>query len=76
MIDPRLDLSLSPIPIRARFHGVIYNAERFPGGLQTSGLEGGANCQQYAYELRRHFGFVELWEDRNHTPGVRSDAVS
>jgi hypothetical protein len=38
------------------------------------GIDGGANCQQYVYELLRHSGFVipnfrssNLWEDSEHT---------
>lgn len=67
------DLSRSPLPIPPQFRDVPYNAEHFPGA-GTSGLEDGANCQQYAYSVLRYFGFVipdfrssELWEDTLHT---------
>src|SRR5262249_7240789 len=72
-----LDFSLSPLPIPARFHHVRYNAARYPGAEGVVGLDGGANCQQFAYELIRHFGFAppahrssELWEDETHTQAV------
>lgn len=80
MTSLAIDLSASPIRIPARFHGVVYNARHFPGGPRTNGLEGGANCQQYVYELLRHFGFTvpdfrssALWEDTEYT--VVSGAV-
>lgn len=74
MIDDRLDLSRSPIEIPERFRGVRYNADHFPGAPGVHELEGGANCQQYAFSLLRHHGFEipdfrssELWEDTVHT---------
>jgi len=70
----RLDLSRSPLYIPPQFHGVPYNADHYPGAPGLAGVEGGANCQQYAYSLLRHFGFVipdfrssELWDDTLHT---------
>src|SRR3954471_9655422 len=72
-----LDLSLSPLLIPARFHHVRYDGARYPGAEGVVGLDGGANCQQFAYELIRHFGFAppdyrssELWEDTTHTQAV------
>ena len=72
-----LDFSLSPLPIPARFHHVRYNGARYPGAEGVVGLDGGANCQQFAYELIRHFGFAppdhrssELWEDETYTQTV------
>jgi len=74
MTDSRLDLSRSPIDIPERFRNVRYNADRFPGAPGIQGVEGGANCQQYAYSILRHYGFAvpdlrssELWEDAVHT---------
>ncbi|MBB6220986.1 hypothetical protein [Rhizobium leguminosarum] len=74
MTNSTIDLSASPIRIPVHFHGVVYNADHFPGGARTKGLGGGANCQQYVYELLRHFGFIvpdfrssELWEDTEYT---------
>src|SRR6266545_5225071 len=48
-----LDFSLSPLPIPARFHHVRYDGARYPGAAGVVGLDGGANCQQFAYELIR-----------------------
>lgn len=57
-----------------RLWRVPYNAQRYPGAPGTTGLDGGANCQLFAYELLRVFGLVlppfrssDLWEDTNHT---------
>jgi len=74
MLDFRLDLSQSPIKIPERFHQVLYNRSRHPGAPGVRGLVGGANCQQYAYEFLREFGYTipdfrssDLWEDTQHT---------
>jgi hypothetical protein len=74
MFDCRLDLSQSPIKIPKRFHQVRYNHDRYPGAPGVRGLVGGANCQQYAYEFLREFGYTipdfrssDLWEDTEHT---------
>jgi lipoprotein Spr len=75
-----LDFSLSPLTIPARFHRVRYNGARYPGAEGVVGLDGGANCQQFACELIRHFGFAppdyrssELWEDEIHTRTVAGE---
>jgi murein DD-endopeptidase / murein LD-carboxypeptidase len=72
-----LEFSLSPLTIPARFHHVGYNGAHYPGAQGVVGLDGGANCQQFAFELIRHFGFAppdyrssELWEDETHTQAV------
>jgi lipoprotein Spr len=64
----------SPLPVPPRFHGTAYNGAHYPGAPGVNGLEGGANCQQFAYELIRHYGCVipdfrssELWADTEHT---------
>ncbi|MGO8074530.1 hypothetical protein AB9F41_18655 [Rhizobium leguminosarum] len=69
-----LDLSRSPIEIPPQFWGVRYKGEHFPGARGVRGVEGGANCQQYAYSILRHFGFEvpdfrssNLWDDTAHT---------
>ncbi|OEO28280.1 hypothetical protein VW23_005500 [Devosia insulae DS-56] len=69
-----LDLSRSAIAIPVVLRDVRYNADHFPGAPKLLGVEGGANCQQYAYALLRHHGFVlpdlrskELWLDSEHT---------
>ncbi|MFY9989341.1 MAG: hypothetical protein WAK31_31605 [Chthoniobacterales bacterium] len=74
MVDARLDLSKSPIRIPEWFHKVRYNYERYPGAPGVRGLAGGANCQQYAYEFLRAFGYKvpdfrssDLWMDTIHT---------
>ena len=68
----------SSVNIPPCFWEARYNAACFPGMLDWKGLEGGANCQQFAYELLRHYGLTvpdlrskELWED-----GVYSDVVA
>jgi len=62
------------IPIPKSFLSVSYNGAHYPGSPNTKGLEGGANCQQFAYGLLRHFGLSipdfrsrELWQDTTHT---------
>lgn len=62
------------IEIPPRFWEVVYNGEHFPGAPGVRGLEGGANCQQFAYELLRHHGLTipdfrssELWADDAYT---------
>jgi murein DD-endopeptidase / murein LD-carboxypeptidase len=74
MLDARLDLSQSPINIPKRFHQVRYDHERHPGAPGVKGLAGGANCQQYAYEFLREFGYTipdfrssDLWADTAYT---------
>ena len=74
MLDCRLDLSQSQIKIPERFHQVLYNHDHYPGAPGVRGIDGGANCQQYAYEFLREFGYKipdfrssDLWEDTEHT---------
>ena len=74
MLDARFDLSQSPIEIPERFYQVRYDHKRYPGAPGVEGLTGGANCQQYAYEFLRAFGFQipdfrssDLWADTAHT---------
>jgi hypothetical protein len=52
------------------FMHVAYDGRRYPGAPGVKGIEGGANCQQFAYALLRHFGrkisdfrSSELWSD-------------
>lgn len=56
-----------------------YVYERHPGAPDVEGVDGGANCQQFAYEVLRLFGYdmpplrsSDLWEDRSATVGVGS----
>ncbi|MGO4570069.1 NlpC/P60 family protein [Rhizobium sp. 2YAF20] len=69
-----LDHHQSPIEIPSQFWDVRYNGAHFPGAAGATGVEGGANCQQYAYSILRHFGFElpdfrssELWDDTSYT---------
>ena len=62
------------VRVPEHFLTVRYDGARFPGSPGVSGVAGGANCQQFAYELLRHFGFSvpnlrssELWADTEHT---------
>lgn len=62
----------SPISIPDNLWDVRYNSA--PGAPNVQGIVGGANCQQYAYTVLRHFGFgipdfrsSDLWEDILHT---------
>jgi cell wall-associated NlpC family hydrolase len=64
------------------FLRVPYVAARYPGAPGVRGLEGGANCQQFAYELLRHFGrrigdfrSRELWLDTEETVRVSLEAL-
>ncbi|MGR9471054.1 hypothetical protein [Rhizobium leguminosarum] len=68
------NLNQSPIEIPPQFWRVRYQGEHFPGARGVHGVEGGANCQQYAYSILRHFGFElpnfrssDLWDDTAHT---------
>jgi lipoprotein Spr len=70
---------ITMIEIPERFWDAVYNGAHFPGAPGASGLEGGANCQQFAYELLRQFGRAipdfrssELWADDAYT-AVASD---
>jgi cell wall-associated NlpC family hydrolase len=70
----------SEIKIPDIFWSVPYNGAHYPGGAGVEGLKGGANCQQFAYELLRQNGFVisnlrssELWADTMDTVLVAGD---
>ncbi|WP_020560134.1 NlpC/P60 family protein [Thiofilum flexile] len=54
----------------AYFWNTPYNAKHHPQAEGVKGVEGGANCQQFAYEVLRFYGLnppnlrsSELWED-------------
>lgn len=68
------------LAIPDRFWQVPYNATHYPGASGISGLEGGANCQLFAYELLRSFGrdlpplrSSDLWNDTDHTAVVAGE---
>ncbi len=65
--------------IPARFFNSFYDGSRYPGSGVCAGLEKGANCQYFAYELLGHFGLAipdlrssNLWEDEEYTLKVES----
>lgn len=68
---------MSLLALPEKFLSVRYNGAHYPGSPNTKGLEGGANCWQFAYELLRHFGLSipdfrsrELWQDTTHTQKI------
>ncbi|MFI9169209.1 hydrolase [Streptomyces lincolnensis] len=73
-----MDPVLHQLP--APFWTVPYVGSRFPGSSEVAdlpGLEEGANCQLFAYEVLRHFGLAapdlrssELWADTRATARV------
>lgn len=59
------------------FRETAYVGERHPGAPGVDGVVGGANCQQYAYEVLRLFGYdmppllsSDLWDDDTTTAVV------
>ena len=65
------------IEIPKKFMEVRYAGERYPGAIGVAGVEEGANCQQFAYELVRYFGIQvpdlrssDLWADEVYTEKV------
>ena len=67
------------IEVPPHFLDVSYNGDCYPGAPGVSGIAHGANCQQFAYELLRHFGkhvpdfrSSDLWEDVGFTLEVSS----
>ena len=65
------------IEIPEKFMAVSYAGECYPGAVGVVGIEQGANCQQFAYELLRHFGrsvpdlrSSDLWADEISTERV------
>jgi len=64
------------IPIS--FFDTYYDGSKYPGNPKCKGIKNGANCQYFAYELLRHFGFTipdfrssNLWEDKIYTKKVK-----
>lgn len=65
------------LEIPDRFFHVKYVAARIPSVENPSDLSLGANCQLFAYEVLRHFGYSipafrssNLWEDKIYTDAV------
>ena len=66
------------LEIPPEFMTVPYKGVHYPGAPHVVGIQGGANCQQFAYTLLRYFGFdlpnfrsSHLWEDNTYTKVVR-----
>lgn len=62
--------------------GVTYVDARYPGAPGVQGIEEGANCQLFAYEVLRYFGLdlplfrsAELWADATATAVVEEPAA-
>jgi hypothetical protein len=65
----------------ASFLDVAYVDAKYPGAHGADGIEGGANCQLFAFEVLRYFGLEvpplrssELWEDSASTAVVEQPA--
>jgi cell wall-associated NlpC family hydrolase len=70
---------MSTILIPTVFFDSKYDAAKYPGSGECDGIQNGANCQYFVYEILRHFGYdvpdlrsSELWEDSSHTDKVES----
>ena len=68
---------MKDILIPTKFFYSHYDGSKYPGSGTCNGIENGANCQYFAYELLRHFGLnlpdlrsSNLWEDRTSTKVV------
>ena len=64
------------IPIS--FFNTFYDGSKYPGNPEFRGLERGANCQYFTYELLKYFGYQipnlrssELWSDKKFTRKVK-----
>jgi cell wall-associated NlpC family hydrolase len=63
--------------IPERFSRIPYDGSHDPDSPTLLGIEAGANCQNFAYELLRYFGrhvphlrSSNLWDDTEHTTTV------
>ncbi len=70
---------MKQISIPIRFFDSTYDSSRYPGSSKCDGIENGANCQYFAYELLRYYGYIvpnlrssDLWEDDTYTERVDS----
>lgn len=71
---------LDGFTVPAVFWTATYSAAHYPGAAGVRGLQGGANCQQFAYELLRANGYAigemrssELWTDASDTALVTDE---
>lgn len=67
------------ISIPIEFFDSKYDGSKYPGSGSCSGIKNGANCQYFAYELLKNFGYTvpdlrssNLWEDTTYTQKVES----
>jgi cell wall-associated NlpC family hydrolase len=70
---------MSSLSIPIHFFDTYYDGSKFPGSSTCGGIQNGANCQYFAYELLRHFGFTvpdlrssNLWKDKISTKKVKT----
>ena len=68
---------MKTILIPENFFNTKYDASKYPGSGNCNGLENGANCQYFAYEILKYFGIIipdfrssDLWEDKIYTEVV------
>ncbi len=67
------------ISIPIEFFDSKYDGSKYPGSKNLTGLKNGANCQYFAYEFLRYFGYripdfrsSDLWEDKIYTKQIKS----
>lgn len=67
------------ILIPSEFFDSKYDASKYPGSGNCTGIKDGANCQYFAYEFLKHFRYIvpdlrssDLWEDIIYTKKVES----
>lgn len=70
---------MNNISIPVSFFNTFYDSSRHPQSGKCDGLEEGANCQYFAYEILKHFGYKigdlrssDLWEDKIYTKKVKA----
>ena len=70
---------MNTISIPISFFNTTYDGRRHPQSGKCDGLEKGAHCQHFAYEILRYFGYKignlrssDLWEDTIYTKNVRN----
>ncbi len=64
--------------IPVHFWAVAYNGKNYPGAPLSNGLQNGANCQHFVFELLRYYGYhippfrsSELWDDTQYSQKVQ-----